>query len=48
MLHGKAVVRSPIVRHLVSLMFIFRQLVKEVLRVRSPAEAILVDLLQLQ
>ena len=33
MLHGEAIVRSPIVRHLMRLMFIPRQLVKEMLRI---------------
>ena len=48
MLHGKAIMCSPIVGHLVSLILIPSQLVKEVLRIKSAKEAILVDLLNVQ
>ena len=48
MLHGEAVVLSPIVGHLVGLMLISCQLVKEMFRIRTSTEAILVDLLHVQ
>ena len=48
MLQRKAVVGAPIVRHLVSLMVITGELVKEILRIELTNNPLLVDLLNIQ
>ena len=48
MLQRKAVVRTPIVRHLASLMVITGELVEEILRIKLTNNTLLVDLLNIQ
>ena len=48
MCHGEAIMLSPVVGHLVGLMMIPRQLVKEVFWIRVSAQAMLVDLFDIE